>query len=332
MPDVPLLAKQRLQLLWRENAERNLLLTGELVRVLTALASDGVQAVPFRGPVLAKRAYGDIRLRQFNDLDVLVRRGDVSRASACLASLGYREWDRSSVPVRTREQVMHHRVFSPNQGRALLELHWQITPRWFGYALDAGAWGRLDRLELAGQQVAVLAAEDLLISHCLHGALHGWTRLAWIADVARVLAAEPSMDWERLGQLAERQGARRALYLGLLLAQDLLGLPLPPGVVQAVGDDGIVRGLAAGVKHKLSQKAQAPGGAAPRFPLAGLHLALRVRWSQKVAHLLRVALVPSHEDWALVRLSPRFSFLYYLIRPLRLLGKHATRIVRRGRD
>lgn len=331
LPNVPPFVLQSLRQSWGTNAERNLLLSGELVRVLAALDSSGVQAIPYRGPVLAKRAYRDIRLRQFNDLDVLVHRRDVQRATACLLSLSYQEWDSGGAHPAVRDQSMHHRVFTPNEGRALLELHWQITPRYFGFALDAGAWVRLDSIELAGVAVPILSAEDLLMVLCVHGALHGWRRLAWICDVARLVATQPETDWQLAIELADRQGATRTLHLGLLLAYDLLRAPLPRNILDSVWQDGVARGLAAQVTQWLPEAAEAHSGPQARYPLTRLHLGLREGWAQKAAFLLRAAFVPSHEDWAAVRLSPRLSFLYYLVRPLRLLSKHARRTLRRSR-
>ena len=53
-------------------ARRSFALTGELIRCLDLLTSHGIEAVPYRGPVLAASAYGDVSMRQFVDLD----RGD----------------------------------------------------------------------------------------------------------------------------------------------------------------------------------------------------------------------------------------------------------------
>jgi hypothetical protein len=325
---VPAFVSQRLRELWRANAQRNLLLSGELVHVWSALQSAGVLAIPYRGPALAKRAYGDIRLRQFNDLDLLVGRSDLEAAAACLEALSYQEWDTSGVPASVRDRWMHHCVFSLNEGRVLLELHWRITPRYFGFALDAGAWDRLDSVEVAGVELPALSGADLLLVLSIHGALHGWSRLAWICDLAMLTTALLPADWKRAVQLAEPQGAGRTLRLALLLAQDLFGTPIPEVVLSSIGSDDQVSRLATQVMLRLPKAAEAQSGPAARYPLTGLHLGLREGWTQKVAFLLRAAFVPSHEDWAAVRLPPRFALLYYAVRPLRLLVKHALRLLR----
>ncbi|GAG91885.1 unnamed protein product, partial [marine sediment metagenome] len=63
---------EQLRAYFLTNAKRNLFLTGKLLRLLELLKDNGILAVPFKGPVLAESVYGDLSLRQFADLDILV--------------------------------------------------------------------------------------------------------------------------------------------------------------------------------------------------------------------------------------------------------------------
>ena len=71
------------------NARHSLLLTGELLRLLPLFADHGVPAIPFKGPTLAVYAYGNLALRQFIDLDLLILPADLARARELLAAEGY---------------------------------------------------------------------------------------------------------------------------------------------------------------------------------------------------------------------------------------------------
>src|SRR5690348_18065815 len=57
-----------------ENAARNAVLTAELCRLLERFAESNIEAIPYKGPVLALYAYGNVALRRFVDLDVIVRK------------------------------------------------------------------------------------------------------------------------------------------------------------------------------------------------------------------------------------------------------------------
>src|SRR6476620_4386150 len=79
---------QRLQKYFQENSARNVLLTAELRRLIELLESANIEAVPYKGPVLALFAYGNVALRRFVDLDVLARKEDVNRAIDLLLTDG----------------------------------------------------------------------------------------------------------------------------------------------------------------------------------------------------------------------------------------------------
>src|SRR6185369_16314775 len=72
-----------------ENVARNAVLTAELCRLITCFADSGIDAIPYKGPVLALIAYGNIALRRFVDLDVIVKKSDVLKAREILLAEGY---------------------------------------------------------------------------------------------------------------------------------------------------------------------------------------------------------------------------------------------------
>ena len=59
------------------------------LRDIAALSRQGVEAIPFKGPVLALQAYGDLGLRVFRDLDFLVRDDAVGTTIVALGGFGY---------------------------------------------------------------------------------------------------------------------------------------------------------------------------------------------------------------------------------------------------
>ena len=49
-----------------------MLLTSELIKIMKLLEENDIKAIAFKGPTLAQLAYGDVTLRQYVDLDLLV--------------------------------------------------------------------------------------------------------------------------------------------------------------------------------------------------------------------------------------------------------------------
>src|SRR2546423_1118700 len=97
--------RQKLREKFRENATRNLLLAGELGRIARLFESEGVPVLAYKGPALAVSAYGDLSLRRFVDLDIVVRARDVRRAGELLRSLGFRLSDDLSESQRSEEHT-----------------------------------------------------------------------------------------------------------------------------------------------------------------------------------------------------------------------------------
>jgi hypothetical protein len=68
----------------------------------------------------------------------------------------------------------------------------------------------------------------------MHGALHWWNRLKWLAGVNALLASRQEDNVERLVQAAEASGAGRAAARVLLLCRKLFQTPLPASLLNAM--------------------------------------------------------------------------------------------------
>ena len=221
-----------------------------------------------------------------------------------------------------------HESFERDDGVAV-ELHWRIAGAVSDFGLDyARLWSRLGVVALGGRLVPVLEPVDLLLVLCIHGAKHAWERLAWICDVAELVRRTPELDWTALVAEAEELKAGRIVGLGLLLADELLDAPLPAHVAALVRSDRALAPLAASVRSWLFQP---PRGGAGTFRF---HLGTRVGWRGKTELALRSLTALNQQDLGGVRLPDAVLPLYYVARPLRLVGKavgHATRRLRAHR-
>jgi hypothetical protein len=318
---VPPPVLDQLRAAFQANARRNLLLAGELLNLLKHFENAGIPLLPYKGPALAEAAYGNLALREFCDLDVLARKRDVARAQEVLRALGYRP----QVPLSPAQEAVWladkaNRTFCGAGRAAVVELHWAITPRFFGFALDGDRlWERVERAALCGRAVWGVSAEDLVLTLYVHGAWHCWRRLEWLAGVSELIRGRPGLDWDRILAQARGLGVRRIVQLGLHLTGRLLGVPLPQEVTADGGRDPAVRALAAGMYRRLAGEGQATGQWA-----GGLfHLRARERLRHKIEYCLRRALTPAEGDWQSWPLPPGLRFLYYPLRPLRLLRRLA---------
>ena len=329
-PLVPSAVLSTLEDSFRANVCRNLFLLKELLKLLDLLERNGIPALSLKGPVLAVSLYGDVGLRQFGDLDILVPKKGVWKTKEFLISHGYQPWLRlkGARMAAALQSQHHHQLIHPETG-VFVELHWDLLPKFLHVSFDpASLWNRAQRMTLEGRRVLSLSDEDLMLFLCAHGAKHLWERLGWVCDVAQLVRLRPQIDWVRLIRSARRAGAQRMLFLGLFLANDLIGVELPPEISQKVIHDGQVKRLAVDMKKRFFKGAAGPSGFLELVPF---YVRMRERWRDKVrdsfCHTLTL-LTPTEEEWKFLSL-PDFLFpLYYLLRPIRLAVKYGGRLLR----
>lgn len=148
----------------------------------------------------------------------------------------------------------------------------------------------------------------------------GQRRLIWICDVAQVLASSPGLDWKEVIREAKRVGLWRTLVLGVLLAHRVTGTIVPQAVLRRFESNAIPCSLARQIEENLIEAPGNPpmGRAAYSIQLLGLHDRVRSRVSQWVWR-------PNEKDRAAVHLPASLDFLYYLVRPVRLLWQRLTK-------
>lgn len=312
---------------FHKNAGRNLLMAGELLKLLRLLEAEGIQAIPYKGPALAAAVYGNLALREFVDLDILVRLKDAPRARRLMISLGYRpqlDLPGAQEAAFMRYHCEHFFVHPDNE--IYVELQWAIAPRFFSLPLDyERLWERLEPVNIAGKQALTLSAEDSLLILSIHGSKHLWARLEWVCGVAEMIRVYKQIDWEKVFALAKEARAGRMLLLGLSLAADLLEADIPLAVRQSIEADPKIKLLAARVREQLfCEPVFAPG----IFECGVFHLRMREHWRDRVRYCLRISTTPTVGDWALLPATLSFPLLHYPLRAIRLIGKYGLRLLR----
>jgi Uncharacterised nucleotidyltransferase len=307
-------------------ADRNRALADALPRVLHLLGDRGVRALSFKGPELASEAYGNAALRPFGDLDILVAPSDVARADALLLAQGYR-----------KKGPQEGQFFYKGEGGLGIDLHWRIGAKWVpSPGSFEELWARAREVRTSGGPVRTLAPEDLLLVLTIQLARDfklRKQRVIQLADIAELIRTHRNLDWERTLEGAAAAGALRILYLGLYLAEGLMGVELPEGVARRVKKDRVVHRLASFADAQLVtrwQRRRDPGAPRPGPGVPGHAFFLqsrerprdRARYVLAVApDLVRLAVTPTDRDRSYLSLPAPLTPLYYVVRPARVLRR-----------
>lgn len=316
-PAVPEI-RSKLEVWQRAQTVFTLTLSAHLFKTLDHLAAVGIEGLVTKGPVLSVRCYGGAWMRQYVDLDLIVRDKDIERVTQVMLQLRYEP--RIPLGAVQAARIPGEYTFISKDRKVVFEFHTERTLRYHPRTLPIDKlFQRQAAVPVDGRNVPTPSVEDELVLICIHGAKHFWERLIWIADVAALISTQP-LDWDRVSAVANEVRAQRILHLGLRLASDLLGVHLPPQIEARVRADRAVTKLAAQIESRLAHSELPPIGVMQR---ATFRVQMRGSLLRGIAYLLRLTLSPTEEDWTAEKEGHRSTFIEAIGRPLRLARKHS---------
>jgi hypothetical protein len=236
-----------------------------LSRLCAALAREGVPALPVEGPLLSLQLYGDVALRGSDSLDLLVGRGGYLRARDVLIAQGMAADVGPSVRKgRATFERLGLATFSGPLG-ATVTLRWRLAPAGFPPSLGLeDALRRSRALSAGGHVFPVMASRDLVVTLAASGARQLYSRLVWLAGVARLLH-DDGTDPGALLAHAERLHGRRMLLVSVAVAEIVLGIPLRDAWNAAIAADPVAallaQEMAAAMELRAVDEHPVPGGA-----------------------------------------------------------------------
>jgi len=202
------------------NTQRILSMTNRFKTVLKALSEQGTRFAVYKGPVLSQRLFGDIAVRQYGDIDLLIHPDDLLMAFQRLIDAGF-ESTLPPSPFIKAYLKKSRRDITLGDPLLHLDLHQQIArgPRY--YILPEENWHRLETITVYKQPYPILPLEAELIILSVHAARHGWDHYKLLLDFAGLLIRNPDPDWQKINQLVNHFQARTMFDLGVSLARSI---------------------------------------------------------------------------------------------------------------
>ena len=293
-------------------------MTAEMLRLVNLLEAAKIPTVVFKGPALSIQAYGDLFTRQFSDIDLIVRTTDFDTARSFLCSHGYTD----NGVVSHACNLFHH------ERRTAVDLH-RLVPGPLGFA--GTKWVAMDSESLLERavylpfreyRIRTLQTEDLLLALCIHGAKHAWERWIWLFDIAALIARHPLLDWDQLARRSQEYGIAEPVYLSLRLTETVCGRSLPPGALKGLGRRPAIEKLVPGLNSAIVQDPNLLRSNLRQYLLPFQTLTTSRDRMRYFLLLLQKRIAPTAADRESLRLPRNLWFLYFLIRPLRLLYEY----------
>lgn len=313
---IPHQVLNRLRTIYQANTAKNLRVYNELAAVLRGLERDGVQVIVLKGAHLAQVVYGDVGLRQMNDVDILVRKTDLPKAQDRLLEMGY------TLPDRAGREVKHLGPFSKPHALPV-ELHWTLARETDPLTIDIeGLWARANPATIGDGDAFLLCPEDLFLHQCLHAAYHHGFVLGLqpLCDVAETVGHfEGRLDWQRVRSSARRWRTGRSVHLTLQLARELLGMKLPAEVLDSFDSSGLDEEIKAIARDQIfshRDDSSGIGARARQFAKTGR----RAGFMRKAALILRT-LFPS-PSYMRIKYGTKPLPFCYLLQPFDLFFRY----------
>lgn len=294
-----------------------------LMQIRKKFKAKNISCISMKGTLLAEKLMGSIALRHSKDIDLLVPIGLLERASIELESLGFRcsNLDHfGATDFSVLRKMTHHSIFIHEETGFEIELHWQPCDFVDVLYFPEHVWS--SEFTLGADSCGLLPNDELLIYLSAHGSIHFWSRLKWLIDIEQLIV-QNEWDWSSLLVKSYNYNCQRSLLLTVLLVHRLLALPLPMEIKQQLQKEPLVYSLA-GKVIAISFNGDSYSSESPSVRL---WLALNARWYRLQlysryslkAKLIAEAAVPRAEDIQVVSLPRKWFFIYYFIRPARVI-------------
>ncbi len=328
--DLPAPIARQLVSRGRAIAAANLVMAGEISRLVRAFDAAQIAVVALKGVALGQLIYGSSASKHNRDIDLLVAPDRAEAAMRLLEQEGYAPVSPAQhLSGAQRRAVVHYGrevEFVRRDGDLRLDLQWRLADNptlLRGVDTDAP----MQRVTLPdGTGVRTFAEEDLFAHLCVHGAYHAWSRLKWLADLNALIAAS-NADVVRLYGHAQSRGAGLCAGLALQLCRLLFDLRLPSALAAELqGSRRIERLVTIALKAMTRPRVHADDMASIARSTYGQFLLGR-GWAF-YAGQCRVAAVSIFDVIALP-LPPAFCFLYLPLRLPLWLWRRATASRRR---
>jgi hypothetical protein len=307
------------------SAAQSLQIEADLRVVLAALRRHDVDVIVLKGAHLGQVVYQNFALRTMCDLDVLVRRQDLAKATTVLADLGYTP---QYYRVEAVDYAHHHHLRPMARGDGVkVELHWTIAQPGTPFDIDlSGLWERAQTVQIAGVNALALSPEDLVLHLCLHTSFGHRYRVGLRAfwDLLEVVHHyRARLDWDVVVRRAHQWKIGRYVYLTLRLVRELLAADIPETAIAALEPPGFPPEVVAWAKTCVftsERETSVSPSMAELWTSRRLKAKLIVLWR---------TLYPSRPAMARIYSTPAGSrriYLYYLLRWPDLVlryGRHA---------
>ena len=231
---VPQTALSTLRQAWLKTLSRSMVLEQHFRQLAGIANAAGIEMIAMKGIYLSEHLYKKPGLRQYSDIDVLVREADGNRLVELLANAGYRSETVYLSDFFEKHSDKRRPVHYPPMIRngVSVEVHCRLYDDESVYKnVDIDTlWAQAVDIALYGEKVKVFGPEHLLINLCLHLDKHfqgGEFQFTGFYDIVNLLAGNTiSINYAALWETATQWQVKQYVQKHFAICERYFGLKL----------------------------------------------------------------------------------------------------------
>lgn len=233
--EIPSVNRERLKGAYYKTLTRSMMLYQAFNQLAGALTTQSIPFIPLKGIYLSEWMYGDIGLRQFSDIDILIHPEDAKKTLLLLESLGFKSV--KSIDEQIEENNVDLVHYSPMVLNGVsVEVHIQLLNKaWNPHSiLPEKLWESSEFTLLSNQSISVLCLHDMLIHVSLHLNKHmlsGTMQFTGWLDIVNLLEKYTCRDdWNALYERCVLFSCQSIVYSQIVLAKEYMQANVPENI------------------------------------------------------------------------------------------------------
>lgn len=305
-------------------AKQNMLMTSELIKIMKLLEENNVEAISFKGPTLSQMAYGDITLRQYSDLDILVKSKNVKEAFEILKKNNY-------ISKYSSELLDNKYLFDVSKDiilyneKATVELHWKLfEKRFFSFSnnFNEQIFEHTSFISINNSNIRVLSIEFFVFYLIIHGSKHYWERIEWLNDIHRILLQNTNLDYKKLFNYSLKLNARKMTATSLLMLEKFYNFEFE-NEVKLFMKEYSSKNIILDVVDLWNKSTTEKKDNTINIDEITFILKYQDNYSMKIKVLIKLLFQVKVDDIKMNNF--KYIFMYYLTRPIRILKRFILR-------
>jgi len=321
VPDIDPYIAEKFKSVFIKNMARNIRILYFLNDIITLFKKNNIDVIPFKGPVSAQDIYGDISLRAFSDIDLLIKTKSAEKAWQLLIENGFKpELNLTKGQIKKYIAVEDNITFLCPKNPFPVELHWEMSGIYLsGPLLFDHVENRVKPLKIENYVFQSLSLEDCLIYLCVHGTKHGWDHLEQVCLISELIRQKKDLDWNLIDKLAGEWKCINMMLLGFNLARSILDAPLPLFILSKIKKNSLVLKTSKKIIQDMYSKQDTLQVSDQSERFSFFHIYMKDTLYDKTLYLLRLVFRPTKKEWLHFPVPAWLSFLHYFLRPYRLI-------------